>query len=216
MLREQAGVGAVELDPGDALTAGQAARVAAERTGITALVDGMSLALAVNREYAAPDTPMCDGDELALIPPVSGGGAPRVTAVLTDQPLSLDALVAGVRDPRAGAIVTFSGEPREVATLEYEAYEAMAQAKLEQILHELAERHQLIAIAAAHRVGSVPMGESCVIVATSAAHRPAAFAAAREAIDRLKLDVPIWKRERDGDRAEWVVPADQAAGSAAP
>lgn len=211
MLREQAGVGTVELDVDDAVTAGEAALAAAEHTGIAAMVRDLRPALAVNRQYADADTPLVAGDELALIPPVSGGAPARTLAELTDRPLSLDRLVDFVRDPGAGAIVTFSGEPRDIPALEYEAYVEMAQARLEVILRDLAEEYRLIAIAAAHRLGTVPSGESCVIVATSAAHRPEAFAAARDAIDRLKQDVPIWKRERAGARAQWVVPAPAEA-----
>ncbi len=111
---------------------------------------------------------------------------------------------SGRSSATAGAIVTFSGVTREVERLDYEAYAEMAEAKIGEILGECRDRHGRSAIAAEHRVGSVPLGEPSVIVAASAAHRPEAFAAAREAIDRIKAEAPIWKREIEGGEARWV------------
>jgi MoaE-MoaD fusion protein len=123
---------------------------------------------------------------------------------VTGEPLSLDSLVERVRDPRAGAVVTFQGVTREVERLEYEAYTEMAEPKIAAIVAEAVERHGLCAAAAEHRVGDVPLGEPSVAVAVSAPHRPEAFAAAREIIDRLKAEVPIWKKEIDGGEGRWV------------
>ena len=127
---------------------------------------------------------------------------------ITDEPLSLEALSSLVSRPEAGAIVSFQGTPREVTRLDYEAYREMAEERMEAILGECIERHGLAAAAAEHRVGPVPLGESSVIVAVSAAHRAEAFAGAREAIDRIKAEAPIWKREvettADGETGRWV------------
>ena len=213
MLRERAGVTTVELPYADAPTAGAAAALAAASVGIGEMLAQMRVAIAVNRTYADDDTPLRDGDEVALIPPVSGGAGSRIHVAITADRLSLDTLVELVRDPGAGAIVTFQGEPRNVDVLDYEAYTEMALERMRAILTELATTHGLIAAAAEHRIGPVPIGEPCVIVAVSAAHRPEAFDGARDAMDRIKADVPIWKREVDGDRAEWVLPDESRAHS---
>ena len=128
------------------------------------------LLLAVNREYADRDRPLADGDEVALIPPVSGG-AFRLSA----EPLSLDDVVAEVASPDAGAIATFVGTTRrhsrgrEVVRLEYEAFEGMAEAEMERIAAALRERHEILAVAIHHRVGVVGIGEASVVIAVSAA-----------------------------------------------
>jgi molybdopterin synthase catalytic subunit len=170
--------------------------------------------MAVNREYASPDTTLSAGDELALVPPVSGGGATevRVHARVSDEPLSLDAVTALVGRAAAGAIVSFQGVTRDVERLDYEAYAEMAEERIAAILRECAAAHGLEAAAAEHRVGPVALGEPSVIVAVSAAHRGEAFAGAREAIDRIKAEAPIWKREVDGGESRWVegTPVDGA------
>src|SRR6476469_5250588 len=149
----------------------------------------------VELELAGGDVVLRPGDQLALIPPVSGG------AIHAD-PLSVDALIEQVRDPRAGAVVTFSGVTREVEFLDYEAYTEMAAEQIDAIVADAIERHGLCRAAADHRVGRVELGEPSVIVAASAPHRDAAFAGAREIIDQIKARVPIWKREE----GEWIHP----------
>jgi molybdopterin synthase catalytic subunit len=155
----------------------------------------------VNREYASESTPLQPGDELALIPPVSGG-APRaaIHVAIRAEPLAADAITARVTDSRAGAVVTFQGVTREVPALEYEAYAEMAEAKIAEIAAGAAQRHGLCAVAVEHRVGIVALSEPSVVIAASAPHRGEAFAGAREIIDALKATVPIWKREE----GEWV------------
>jgi len=160
--------------------------------------------MAVNREYAGEDEPLSAGDELALIPPVSGGATAVAHARVVDEPLSVEALAERVRDPRAGAIVTFTGVTREVERLEYEAYVEMAEERIAAIVADAIERHGLCAAAAEHRTGSVPLSEPSVAVAVSAPHRDAAFAGAREIIDRLKAEAPIWKKEVAGGEERWV------------
>jgi molybdopterin synthase catalytic subunit len=203
MLRERAGASELSLE----LPEGACVRDALAALG--SLAEGLPLVMAVNREYASEDAPLSPGDELALIPPVSGGAddapAREPHVALRDEPLSLDALVARVRDPRAGAVVTFAGVTREVPSLEYEAYAEMALEQLRAVVVEAIARHGLCAAAAEHRLGTVPLSEASVLVAVSAPHRAEAFAGGREIIDRLKQLAPIWKREVDeAGGATWV------------
>ena len=164
--------------------------------------------VAVNREYATADEPVRAGDEVALVPPVSGGsGEPAAPAPppkivrrvrVTGDRLDLAALADAVRDPRAGAVVLFEGVTRDVPELDYEAYAEMATARIEAIAAEEAERHGLCAVAVEHRTGTVALSEPSVIVAASAPHRGEAFAGARALIDRVKAEAPIWKVEVTG------------------
>jgi molybdopterin converting factor subunit 1 len=199
MLRERAGAGEVTLE------LPEGARVEDALAQLGGLADGLPLVMAVNREYAPADQVLDPGDELALIPPVSGGSTAAVVhARVVADPLSLDSLVARVRDPRAGAVVTFQGVTREVETLEYEAYVEMAEEKIAAIVAQAVERHGLCAAACEHRVGSVPLSEPSVAVAVSARHRGEAFAGAREIIDRVKAEAPIWKKEIEDGEGRWV------------
>ena len=205
ILRERAGrdTVAVELDPG--ATVADAIEALAENAALRGVLDRLPVTMAVNRDYADPSTELHSGDELALIPPVSGGTHPTgVHARISAEPLSLDAVSALVVRPGAGAIVSFQGVTREVESLDYEAYAEMAEERIVAILAECRERHGLEAIAAEHRTGTVPLGEPSVIVAAAAAHRGEAFAGAREAIDRIKAEAPIWKRENEGGESRWV------------
>jgi molybdopterin synthase catalytic subunit len=201
MLRERAGAPELTLELPDGARVQDA--LASER--LAALAEGIPLVMAVNREYADGEHVLDAGDELALIPPVSGGSTTAAPWVrVSEEPLSLDALAARVRDPRAGAVVTFSGVTRHVERLEYEAYSEMAEERMAAIAAEALARHGLCAAAVEHRVGEVPLSEPSVIVAVSAPHRGEAFAGAREIIDRVKAEAPIWKKEIEGDEGRWV------------
>ncbi len=163
------------------------------------------LLYAVNRRYAEREQELADGDEVALIPPVSGG-AFRVTA----EPLSLEAVVEEVADESAGAVATFLGTVRResrgrtVLYLEYEAYAEMAEDVMAQIVAELEQRYELWAVAIHHRVGRVEIGEASVAIAVSAPHRQDALAACKDAIDTLKQTVPLWKKEVYEGGEEWL------------
>ena len=163
------------------------------------------LLYAVNREYAQPERELADGDEVALIPPVSGGGFR-----ITERPLSLEAVVDEVLDESAGAVASFVGTVRResrgrtVLFLEYEAYPEMAEDVMAQIARELEQRYDLWAVAIHHRVGRVELGEASVAIAVSAPHRQDALAACRDAIETLKQTVPLWKKEVYEGGEEWL------------
>jgi molybdopterin synthase catalytic subunit len=195
-LRERAGWSSREIDAATVADVWPALGLGSEPEG---------LLYAVNREYAEPGRELRDGDEVALIPPVSGG-AFRVT----EEPLSLEAVVAEVADERAGGIATFTGtvrrqsRGREVTHLEYEAYAEMAEDVMALLAQDLRDAHELCGIAIHHRVGRVEIGEPSVVIAVSAPHRQDALAACREAIDRLKETVPLWKKEVYEGGEEWI------------
>ena len=163
------------------------------------------LLYAVNREYADRDFELRDGDEVALIPPVSGG-AFRIT----DEPLDVSAAVAEVSTDEAGGIATFVGtvrnssRGRDVDYLEYEAFEEMAEPMLSRLAADLEEKHGLCVVAIHHRIGRVEIGEASVVIAVSAPHRAAALDACREAIDTLKTTIPLWKKEVYAGGEEWI------------
>jgi molybdopterin synthase catalytic subunit/molybdopterin converting factor small subunit len=177
-----------------------------------------SLAVAVNREYVDGDPILKDGDEIALIPPVSGGSGepepdaapPRPPFEVTDAPLSADEVAARVTNPHSGATLVFVGTVREwtkgrrTVLLEYEAYPEMAVAQMQVIGREIDERWPGTNVAIVHRVGRLAVTEPSVIIAVATPHRADAFDACRHAIERLKQIVPIWKKEIWDDGEEWV------------
>lgn len=207
--REAAGVGHIPLELPHGATARDAIRAVLKDHPLVA--EGRQLVIARNREYVDPDAALDDGDELALIPPVSGG-ATRAGAriAVTSEPLSVDEVLGAVRDDGFGGLVVFLGTVRDrsrgtpVAHLEYEAYAEMAEAKMREIADVLEREHAPARVAMHHRIGDLAIGEVAVIVAAGAPHRDAAFAAARTAIDRLKSLVPIWKKEYTEDGAVWI------------
>lgn len=199
-LRERAGTDHLDLE------LPEGARVSDALVQMAVLTAGLPVVMAVNREYADAEQALGPGDELALIPPVSGGSVGTVYVRITAEPLRLDPLLELVRDPRAGAVTTFLGVTREVAALEYEAYVEMAQAQLAEIAQSAIDAHGLCAAAAEHRVGVVPLSEPSVAIAVSAPHRDAAFAGCRQIIDQLKALAPIWKKE-EGAWVDGVKPS---------
>jgi molybdopterin synthase catalytic subunit/molybdopterin converting factor small subunit len=196
-LRERAGIGERELEG--------VTRVSEVWPALGLGDEPDGLLYAVNRRYAEREEELTDGDEVALIPPVSGG-AFRVT----QEPLSLEAVVEEVSDESAGAVATFLGTVRRqsrgrtVLYLEYEAYAEMAEDVMAQLAAELEQRYDLWAVAIHHRVGRVEIGEASVVIAVSAAHRHDALAACKEAIDTLKQTVPLWKKEVYEGGEEWL------------
>lgn len=199
-LKERAGTGELQLELPDG------ARVADALAALGGLADGLPLVLAVNREYAREDQVLRASDELAVVPPVSGGDA-RIHTAVVGRALSLDTLVEQVRDPRAGAVVTFSGVTRDVLHLDYDGYVEMAGDELRRIAEEAVERFGLCAVASEHRTGRVAISEASILVAASAPHRPEAFAGVRYVIDQLKERLPIWKQEAGTWKHEHRPPA---------
>ena len=198
-LREQAGTGQLELELPDA------ASVADVWPALGLGEEPPGLLYAVNRAYAEPDRALAPDDEVALIPPVSGG-AFRLTA----GPVNLTAVIVEVVDERAGAIATFLGtvraqsRGREVIALEYEAYEDMAEQVMAEIAAEVEERYVLCKVAISHRTGRVEVGGTSVAIAVSAPHRQDALAACADVIEALKARVPLWKKELYEGGEEWI------------
>jgi molybdopterin synthase catalytic subunit len=198
-LRERAGVARLEVD--DVARAGDVWA----RLGLGDEPGG--LLYAVNREYVERSHELRDGDEVALIPPVSGGDA---DFVITAEPLDVGRVVEAVERPEAGGIASFVGtvrrssRGRDVQYLEYEAFEEMAEPMLRQLGEALTRKHGLSAVAVHHRIGRVEIGEPSVVIAVSAPHRAAALEACREAIDTLKETIPLWKKEVYAGGEEWI------------
>ena len=198
-LRERAGTGDVEIDLPDGAVVGDVwhALDLGEEPG--------GLLFALNRAYAERTMALGPGDEVAVIPPVSGGDFR-----LSDADLSLDAAVSEVRTKDAGAIATFVGTTRarsrnrDVLHLEYEAYEGMAEQVMSDLADDLKRRHELCGVAIHHRIGRVDIGGTSVVIAVSAPHRSDALAACKEAIDELKVSVPLWKKEVYVGGEEWI------------
>jgi molybdopterin synthase catalytic subunit len=163
------------------------------------------LVYAVNLTYVDKGQELTDGDEVGLIPPVSGGAF-----ALFEDDLSLDRVVREVASPEAGAIATFTGTVRNnargrtVEYLEYEAYEGMAEKTMEELAASLKAKYDILEVAIHHRTGRVAIGEPSVVIAVSGAHRPDALAACKEAIDTLKETVPLWKKEIYEGGEEWI------------
>jgi molybdopterin converting factor subunit 1 len=187
------------------------ASVGALRRALEAAHPGLARVLprcriAVDQEFASDEAPLRDGAEVAVVPPVAGG-APLFAVV--DRPLALSEVVDAVSAPGRGGIVTFTGTVRDetrgkrVVRLEYEAYREMAERKLAEIGEAVAREHG-VEVAMVHRVGVLRPGDAAVVIACAAPHRTAAFRACEACIERLKKDVPIWKREVHEDGSEWV------------
>lgn len=172
----------------------------------------LALAWAVNQGYADGTRELADGDEVAFIPPISGGNTERFRFTLRREPLDVRAVEAETRTDADGALVTFSGVTRDhnegahVESLSYEAYPEMAQRMMQSVFADAGRDYAITRARVEHRLGTVPVGEACVVVCVAAPHRKAAFAAAEYLMDRLKHEVPVFKREalRDGGGTRWV------------
>ena len=175
-----------------------------------------SLAIAVNQEYASPMRVLHDGDEIALLPPVSGGSAEEGRSAesewirLQREPIDAEALVVALKEGESGAVVAFDGivrnnsRGRRTLYLDYEAYEAMALPQMRQLAGDAQQRFGVRRVALVHRLGRLQVGESSVLIVVASAHRAQAFEACRWIIDTLKKTVPIWKKEWFEDGAVWA------------
>jgi MoaE-MoaD fusion protein len=197
-LRERAGWGEREVE-----VAGET--IADVWTALELGDEPAGLLYAVNQEYAERDRELAEGDEVAVIPPVSGGAFR-----LVDGPIDLGAVIAEVEDEQAGAIATFQGTVRRqsrgrtVVALEYEAYGGMAEKIMDEIAEGVKARFELCEVAITHRVGRCEIGEVSVAIAVSAPHRHHALSACRDVIDELKERVPLWKKELYEGGDEWI------------
>lgn len=213
--REAAGASRIALElPDGATVADAAARLAKACPGLAGLLKASRFA--VNDEYAAPGATLSEGDRFAVIPPVSGGrGGGRgeeetVFGEVTDEPLDAAEVARRFACPSTGAVVLFVGvvrnenEGEPVEALEYEAHPAMAAKVLREICGEVRARYGLTAAGVVHRVGRMRPGETSVVIATASPHREEAYAANREILERLKKDVPIWKREFRPSSPVWL------------
>ncbi|MFP5362249.1 MAG: molybdenum cofactor biosynthesis protein [Thermoleophilia bacterium] len=205
-LREHAGTGTLALQLGEGATVADA--IARLREGALAgLAPNAPFVAAVAREYVEQDHPLAEGDELALVPPVSGGAGEGgvLLARVTGEKLDPEAVRRLVAHPSSGATVVFCGTTREVPSLEYEAYVEMAEEKIRELAERVAAEHGLAAVAVAHRTGTVELMEPSIVIAVSAGHRAEAFAGARALLDAVKSQAPIWKQEHPEDGPpEWV------------
>jgi molybdopterin converting factor subunit 1 len=206
-LRERRGAATDRMElPADADVAMAMAMMAKQHPDLAPHLPRVQVA--VNQVVVGATTPLAEGDELALIPPVSGGSAIRIA--VTEVPLDLGRVVEAVWGPDRGGLVTFTGIVRrqgripDVVRLEYEAYRAMAERVLGEIADEIEREIAGARVAVHHRVGSLAVGEAAVVVAAAAPHRAEAFEACRRAIDRLKQRAPIWKKEIGESGAAWI------------
>lgn len=180
----------------------------AQREGLGQL--GRDLLLAVNEEFSGPERVLREGDEIALLPPMSGGAPASLAVALTRTRIDAAAWRDRVAHPEHGAVVVFEGvvrnhhQGRKVEALDYEAYEPMARKRLEAIAAQVLRQWPIGAVALVHRLGRLQVGETSVLVAIGAAHRAPAFEAAAFAISAIKRSVPIWKKEWSPDGASWT------------
>lgn len=214
--RQRLGTSEQEVELQSGASVGEALAILGQEHEAIAAMHGRFRA-AVNQEMVTSEHLLEDGDELALIPPVAGGsgepsqpGANLRHAMVRSEPLSLDRVVDAVSANRMGGIVTFAGQVRdnnlghEVVRLEYEAYEDMANKVLIQLCDAIEVEIPGARLAVEHRVGVLGIGDTAVVIAAAAPHRAEAFEACRALIDRLKEDVPIWKKEVGPSGEEWI------------
>jgi molybdopterin synthase catalytic subunit len=205
-VRERVGAKLLSLSLPDGISvADLRARLAAEHAVFDEFGD--RLAVSINFEIADPDAALHDGDEVAFLPPVSGGTG---LCTLSEHPLDVAATIARVSGPGMGGLVTFIGavrdnaRGREIRHLEYESYPEMAEREMQKIADEAAKRWPGVKVAISHRAGQLEIGDLAVVIAAAAPHRGEAFEACRFAIDTLKQTVPIWKKEVATDGEYWV------------
>ena len=214
-VRDLLGVAEEEFCCDDGATLGALVReIATRHPGLEARL--AQVAFAVDQEFATAETPLADGCEVALIPPLGGGEDPEPTGFdaglfrIMDRPADMEEVVRLVVGDFAGAIVTFTGivrrlsHDREISSMEYEAYQPMAEAKLKEVALEVRDRWPTVRLAIHHRIGRLGIGDTAVVIAACAPHRKEAFQACERAIDRLKETAPIWKKEIGQDGETWV------------
>jgi molybdopterin synthase catalytic subunit len=217
VLKERFGAAEETVELADGACVGELVRVLRERSSNSAMANGLesvwqSLAVAVNREYATADAVLHEGDEVALLPPVSGGAGAetRRQIEIVDRPIDAEEIVRAVKAASDGAVCVFDGivrdntRGRKTLYLDYEAYREMALEQMRKLADEAVAKFGVRDVAMVHRLGRLQVGETSVLIAVASAHRAAAFEACRWLIDTLKKTVPIWKRETFADGAVWA------------
>jgi MoaE-MoaD fusion protein len=210
-LKDKAGRNELRMNDTPATVAGLLKRISEDYPALTDILSHGRIVIAVNHEFVKPDAPLQDGDEVALMPPFSGGSEPGSIRIQRE-PFSLDREIELLKKSSSsvGAVVTFLGTTRDiskgkqVATLEFEHYPGMAEKKLAEIRERAIAEYGVIDVTIIHRVGMMPVGENIVLIAVAAGHRDEAFRACRFCIDELKRITPIWKKETTPDGKSWV------------
>ncbi len=213
VLRDKAGAGELRFSPGPRTVAELLAQISREYPDLSRFISEGRLTVSVNQELASRDAPLADGDEVALMPPFSGGAGSvsGMVRVQTD-PFSVESEIERLKKTSAsiGAIVTFLGTTRDisrekqVSKLDFEYYPGMAEKKLAEIREKAIKEFGVIEALIIHRIGTLPVGENIVLIAVAAQHRDEAFRACRFCIDELKRIAPIWKRETTPEGEVWV------------
>lgn len=213
ILKDKAGRDEIRLDAGSGTVAELLKRVSLEYPALSGIIARGRLLVSVNREFAKQDAPVKDGDEVALMPPFSGGGGhPSGNVRVQREPFSVEEEIAWMKESSRsiGAIVTFLGTTRDisgsrqVSKLEFEHYPGMAEKKLEEIRKRAMKEYGVTEVTIIHRVGTLPVGENIVLIIAASEHRDVAFRACRFCIDEIKRIAPIWKRETTPEGEVWV------------
>jgi len=212
ILKDKAGASELSIPDTPATVSDLLQQLSREHPEISNILSWGSVLVAVNQEFAKPDALLKDGDEVALMPPVSGGAEPSRNIRIQTEPFSLDDEIERIKKTSTaiGAIVTFLGTTRDisqgkqVAKLEFEHYSGMAEKKLREIREKAIQEYGAIDVCIIHRIGTIPVGENIVFIATASGHRDAAFSACRFCIDELKRITPIWKKETTAEGEVWV------------
>jgi len=212
LLKDRAGKDEIRMKVASCTVSELLDRISEENAELSELIMRGRLLVSVNHEFAQPDAPVRDGDEVALMPPFSGGSGEPKYARIQSAPFSLDQELEILKrsSPSIGAVVTFLGTTRDiskgkpVAKLEFEHYSGMAERKLAEIRERAITEYGVINVTIVHRIGVLPVGENIVLIAVASGHRDEAFRACRFCIDELKRIAPIWKKETTPDGEVWV------------
>ena len=212
ILKDKAGKAELEINGNPATVSELLKQISKEYPALSDMLSRGGILIAINQEFAKPDVPLKDGDEVALMPPVSGGAERSHNVRVQAAPFSLDDEIARIKKSSTaiGAVVAFLGttrdisQSRQVAKLEFEHYPGMAEKKLADIRGRALREYGAIEVTIIHRIGTIPVGENIVLIAVASGHRDEAFKACRFCIDELKRITPLWKKETTSDGELWV------------
>jgi molybdopterin converting factor subunit 1 len=212
ILRDKAGKSDLEITENPPTVAALLRQISEKYPALSDILARGGILVAVNQEFAKPDSPLKDGDEVALMPPVSGGEKYSRNVRVQAEPFLLDQEIARIKKSSTaiGAVVSFLGTTRDIShdrqveKLEFEHYPGMAEKKLAEICDRAIREYGVIDVSIVHRVGTIPVGENIVLILVASGHRDEAFSACRFCIDELKRIAPIWKKETTSDGEIWV------------